>query len=166
MKILISIFFILITAVIPIFTPFFVYSKLLDYVMLPKAIFTTLLCFYILLASLISLKTKILKNIITNKKITLIDILSFLYLILLIVSTVLSIDINRSIIGAPWRFEGIISLLNYIVIFFILTNSYKYKKIHIIFIGITAAFICIHSILYFFNIHIIPWSIASASKED
>jgi O-antigen ligase len=158
---LISIFFVLIPVIVPIFTPFFMYPKLQDYVMLPKAIYTTISCFYILLAAMIYLRSKAIRNIIANKKIRLIEALAFLYLILLIISTVLSIDVNRSIIGAPWRYEGIISLINYIVIFFVIANFYRFKRIHLIFIGISAAIISIHSILYYFNIHIIPLSIAS-----
>lgn len=155
-----NIFFILITAIMPIFTPFFLYPKLLDYITLPKWIFTTLSCIYILLAFFISLKSKVIRNIIINRKITLIEMIAFLYLILIIISTVLSVNVNRSIIGSPWRFEGLISLVNYIIIFLVVTNFYKYKRSHIILLGISAAIISIHSILYYFNINIIPPYIA------
>jgi len=72
---------------------------------------------------------------------------------------VLSINHVRSILGASGRYEGIIALSNYFIIFLIVANFYKYNKKHIIFVAITAGIICIHSILFYYNIHLIPINI-------
>lgn len=83
----------------------------------------------------------ILDLIINKKKITLIDILVYLLIILGILSTVFAVDTNTSIYGEYARNEGLLSLLSYYFILLNLKNlsNENYKSIllkTLLFLGI------------------------------
>ena len=73
----------------------------------------------------------ILDLIFNKKKITYIDILMYLLIILGIISTICALDVNKSIYGEVERNEGLLSLLSYYFILLNLKNmsNEKYKNI-------------------------------------
>lgn len=87
--------------------------------------------------------------IFNKKKITYIDILIYLLIILGIISTIYAVDVHTSLYGEFGRNEGLFSLLSYYFIFLNLKNmtNEKYKKILIKTIIILGIFSLIYGIL-------------------
>ena len=80
----------------------------------------------------------VLQIVISKRKIDDFDILMYVLIFLGILSTIFSVDINKSIFGEECRFEGILSLASYYLIFMnvknIKTEEYKKNIIKIFFI--------------------------------
>ncbi len=73
----------------------------------------------------------IIDMIIHKRKVTYVDILTYLLIILAILSTIFAVDTNIALLGAKTRNEGLLSILSYYFIFLNLKNmtSEKYKNI-------------------------------------
>ena len=61
-------------------------------------------------------------------KVDLISKIALTYLVLAIISTVFSMDIQRSILGAHGRYEGLIMILVYVILFFAAKNYFSIDK--------------------------------------
>lgn len=93
-----------------------------------------------------------------SKEVRLLSFKIYLPLILLlisfIISVLLSINIGRSFFGAYKRYEGLLTLLCYLVIFFIVSSFYLKKKqiLYLIWASVfTAVFISIYGIVQYFG---------------
>lgn len=85
-------------------------------------------------------------------KIKLVDILVLSFGIILIFSTLFSEDLNLSLWGLPRCREGIVSLITYLLIFFIFYRNYSYSEKTLDVIFILACIISIYGIMQYFKI--------------
>lgn len=83
-------------------------------------------------------------------KITFIDKLLILYAILIILSTIFSCDILKSLDGRIGRREGAVVLIAYVFFMFFASKFYKYKRIHINIILFSAVLISVYSFVQFY----------------
>lgn len=106
----------------------FINFNIFDIFMLPKTI--ALYCFAIILIGLLVQKGNICSEI-THGNRSLEDVLIFVYFILLVLSTIFSIDINKSILGETYYNEGLIMISVYIFQYLITKRYYIYSDKHI-----------------------------------
>ena len=86
----------------------------------------------------LSLPIFIILYVLNYKKITYVDIITYILIILALISTVFAQDINISIFGETNRNEGLLTILNYYFVFLNVKNisnkKYKQKIINLFFI--------------------------------
>lgn len=83
-------------------------------------------------------------------QITFLDKLLILYSILIILSTIFSCDIMKSLDGRVGRREGTVVLIAYVVFMFFASKFYKYKKMHLDIILFSAVLISFYSFVQFY----------------
>lgn len=83
---------------------------------------------------------------------TIINILVVIYGFLLVLSTCFSKDLSLSLFGLPRCREGIISLLTYLLIFYIFSTNFSFSEKIFDVVFIIASVISIYGILQFFKI--------------
>lgn len=111
----------------------------------------------LLISGVILLITTLIRG--KDLKIDLIDILIFIFGVLAIISTIFSVNIEKSIIGETNRYEGLLTIITYILIYY---NSKYYFKEYKNFQNIilyTYIGICIIAIVQFYmpiNVKILP----------
>lgn len=113
-------------------------------------IFNDLKIFASVMATIIMFIVCILQK--KDNKLDIVDILVLIFGILLILSTIFSEDLNLSVWGLPRCREGIISLITYLLIFFIFYKNYSYSEKTLDVIFIIASVISIYGMLQFFKI--------------
>jgi putative inorganic carbon (HCO3(-)) transporter len=71
-------------------------------------------------------------------------------------STAASISTKRSIVGRVYRYDGLLTVICYIVLFFGSSRFYSFSRVHIKAVIISSAIISIYGILQYFGIDPIP----------
>jgi O-antigen ligase len=84
------------------------------------------------------------------------DFLVLLYLALIIFSTLVSIDFTRSLHGRPLRWEGLITLGCYIVIFLGASKYYTFSYRHVYILLFSISLIAVYGIAQYFGFDPIP----------
>ena len=104
--------------------------KFISYVLYLSGVITDSYNFNHVYVLWLSLPVLIILYIINYKKITYIDIITYILIILALVSTVFAQDINISIFGETNRNEGLLTILNYYFVFLNVKNinNKKYKE--------------------------------------
>ncbi|TDT61994.1 O-antigen ligase family protein [Fonticella tunisiensis] len=139
-----NLIFILIICIVPlIITPWAP-----DYYYYPKIIAIYALAFILAVISIF------LSNSKTQKRFE--DIVVVLYLLWITLSTLFSIDINRAFLGKDYRYEGLLSLTCYILIYLTASKFYSYSKKHVPILIVSSVIICIYGIIQYFNFDPIP----------
>src|SRR5690554_1036107 len=111
-------FFILIVVA---FTPFMYFPNTISYSTLPKFLFLLLLTVLISIIMFLRKSKKTYPLILEDK-------LILAYFAIVILATIFSHDYILSIIGVPIRFEGLITILIYIFIFFLSYRNFEYNE--------------------------------------
>ena len=138
----VNIFILIITCIVPlVITPGY-----RDYYYFPKITIIYMLCLIIILYLIISRKIKEIK----------IDKFLLLYVLSVFVSFIMSIDMNTSFWGKDLRYEGLLAIISYAVIYTTAANFYKIKKYHIELLMLSAAFITLYGTLQYFGLDFIP----------
>ena len=78
------------------------------------------------------------------------------YLVIVIVSTVFSVDYMTSIYGNFGREEGLFAIITYIYLFIVASKNYTFSKKHIKFLLISATIVAIYGISQYFGFDPIP----------
>ena len=144
-------FFILI---IVAFTPFMYFPNTISYSSLPKFLFLLLLTVLISITMLLR-KSKETYPIHTEDKLIL------AYLFLIIMATVFSHNHLYSLIGYSNRFEGLITLLMYIFIFFLAYRNFQYNKKFFNFFIIATIILSLYGVVQYFDLDPMPMHISS-----
>ena len=121
------------------------FSIMIILIGIPTIVLYTYLCYYLESSNLIMINRAhllwwaipvlfmlyVLDLLIYKKKITYIDVLVYLLIILGVISTILAVDVRTSVFGAAKRNEGLLSLLSYYFIMLNIKNmsNEKYKNI-------------------------------------
>jgi O-antigen ligase len=74
------------------------------------------------------------------------------YFALVVISTLFSVDIHQSLVGAPNREEGFAAICCYILIYFICSKYYKFSCGHLKYLVISAFIISIYGIFQYYGI--------------
>lgn len=78
------------------------------------------------------------------------------YLLIVILSTIFSLDLVRSIWGIPRREEGLFAIIVYIFLFIIVNKKYKFSNNHVIFFLISASIVALYGIAQYLGYDPIP----------
>lgn len=132
-----------------VITPLIINPYYIDSYYLPKILFV-----FILSASLAILVFLYRKS--NNFEFNCVEKLISTYLILVLISTVLSNNIYLSIFGGPLRWEGILVIFTYIFLFIISSRNYEYSEIHVKFFFTTGFLVAIYGVIQYFGFEIIP----------
>jgi len=73
------------------------------------------------------------------------------YFILIFFSTIFSVDLSRSIAGANNRYEGLITLMCYGLVFLISNNYYQFKKRHLNYLVFSSFLVAAYGISQYFG---------------
>ncbi|WP_026882845.1 O-antigen ligase family protein [Clostridium akagii] len=136
-------------AVIAVFLPIIIKTHGFDGMLSPKIIYMYTFIAIIIFILLIKTK-KIQKN-----KIKLEDYIIFAYFILILLSTINSISVTRSIMGKIFWYAGTLTLFSYIILFKITSVYYKFSRIHLIMLGVTSSIVSIIGISQFYGHNLI-----------
>jgi Lipid A core - O-antigen ligase and related enzymes len=74
------------------------------------------------------------------------------YFALVVISTLFSVDIHQSLVGAPNREEGLAAICCYILIYFICSKYYKFSYGHLKYLVISAFIISIYGMFQYYGI--------------
>lgn len=113
----------------------------------PKIYFIYFICIAMLLS---------LKNLNIKYSLALLDKLLICYGLILLLSTVFSIDVFQSLVGREYRREGLIAMFFYIVIFFIMYKHFNYSQRVKDLIFIFVVFISIYCLMQYYGLDFIP----------
>jgi putative inorganic carbon (HCO3(-)) transporter len=91
------------------------------------------------------------RAIVRNKAEMLIGVYAFL----IVISTIFSIDKEKAFFGAPFRKEGAMALISYIIIFFIISYGYEIKEKHLKYLIASAVIISAYGIVQYFGYNLI-----------
>ncbi|MCX7883917.1 MAG: O-antigen ligase family protein [Caloramator sp.] len=139
-----NIFIIFIICIVPlIITP-----NRFDYYYQAKSYVIYTLCFFTSIPFLFEFD----KNYFSNKAIY---YTIFIYIFLLTLSTIFSINIGQSIFGKIYRYEGYLTLICYIIIFIIASSKYVFSKIHLVYLFLSSSIISIYGILQYLGYNIV-----------
>ena len=137
----VNIFILIITCAVPlVITPGY-----RDYYYLPKITIIYMLCLFLILYLILIRKLKEIK----------IDKFLLLYVLSVFASFIMSIDMKTSLFGKYLRYEGLLAIISYAVIYTAAANFYKIKKSHVELFLLSAAFITLYGILQYFGIDLI-----------
>lgn len=144
-----SLFFVTITAILPvIINPFAT-----DYYYKPKVNIIYIACTILVVCYFISCEKKEIHKIKLDSKV---HKLVLIYGILIILSALFSVNLNKAIYGEIYRYEGCLTLLCYLIIFIFVSSYYKYNEKHLIAFSISAIIISTYAIFQFYGIDPIP----------
>lgn len=144
-----DILFITISSIVPlIINPFGI-----DYYYEPKIVIVYFCCCSAILVYLIYKRKKEIPPLQTKETP---QKLILIYLILVLSSTIFSVDKERSLFGSAFREEGAIAILCYVIIFIFASNYYKFKKTHIKILAISGFIISIYAVSQYFGYDPIP----------
>lgn len=121
----------------------------IDYYYYPK-----LITLYILTAVIFILFILSYKNM--SFKTTPVYMVLFSFLFMVIISTITSISTSRSIIGRKYRYDGLLTTICYIILFFVSSKFYNFSKSHVKAVIISSTLISIYGILQYFGADPIP----------
>ncbi|WP_179122179.1 O-antigen ligase family protein [Caloramator quimbayensis] len=79
----------------------------------------------------------------------------FVYIFILALSTIFSVNISQSIFGKIYRYEGFLTLICYLIIFIIASSKYIFSKVHLVYLFLSATVISIYGILQYFGYNIV-----------
>jgi putative inorganic carbon (HCO3(-)) transporter len=143
-------FFILVIVAV---TPFMYFPNVISYSSLPKFLFLLLLTIVIAITMLLR-KSKETYPVYREDK------LLILYLLFLILSTIFSHNHLYSLIGYSTRFEGLITLIIYIFVFFLAYRNFEFnEKFFRIFI-ITTILLSLYGVFQYFGFDPMPKEVA------
>lgn len=74
-----------------------------------------------------------------------------IYFVLVVISTMFSVDMHQSLVGAPSREEGLAAICCYILIYFICSKYYKFSYGHLRYLVISAFIISIYGICQYYG---------------
>lgn len=144
-KKIVSIFLICIICIVPlIITPW-----MLDYYYHPKIFIIYLFCFITSLIFFIFLMNKDYTSSYTDKFVV-------IYLLLVILSTIFSVNVNQSLSGKILREEGAFAIFCYLFIFQLSSKFYTFSRIHVKLFLISAVMISLYAIAQYFGYDPLP----------
>ena len=108
--------------------------KFISYVLYLSGVITDSYNFNHVYVLWLSLPVLIILYIINYKKITYIDIITYILIILALVSTIFAQDINISIFGETNRNEGLLTILNYYFVFLNVKNMERKAFLTVVFL--------------------------------
>lgn len=82
--------------------------------------------------------------------------LLIIYIMLIMISTIFSIDISRSIWGIPRREEGLFAIIVYAFIFIAAKRNFQFSEKHVMLVLLTVVIIALYGIIQYFGYDIIP----------
>ncbi|QCX32741.1 hypothetical protein FDN13_02920 [Caloramator sp. E03] len=129
--------------------PLIITPNRLDYYYEAKTYLLYILCFFTFIPFIL---LKLKKHFNDNK---LIYYILFAYIFTLSISTFYSINFYQSLYGKIYRYEGFLTLICYIIIFFIASSSYTFSKNHLIYLFTSSSLISIYGILQYFGYNLV-----------
>lgn len=143
-------FFILVIVAV---TPFMYFPNILNYSTFPKFIFLSILTVLISIVMLLRKNKESYQILIEDK-------LILSYFIFLILSTLSTRNHLHSLIGYPFRFEGLITLYIYIFIFFLARRSFEFRKKYFKIFILTIIILSLYGVFQYFGFDPIPMDLA------
>lgn len=132
-------------AVVAIFLPIIIKTHGFAGMLMPKIIYMYTMIAIIIVVLLINakyfLKTKIQCE----------DYIIIGYFILILLSTVNSISVSRSIVGRIFWYAGTLTLFSYIILFKITSVYYKFSNIHLYLLGLVSSIVSLIGIFQFYR---------------
>ena len=116
----------------------------IDWFMQPKLIFLFIIAIMILIVLLINKKEAPVN---ANERFP--EYMLGIYVLLLLLSTILSVNPYISIVGAPGYNEGLITIFIYIFLYLVTKQYYKYSNIHLYAIMISSLLLSIYGIMQY-----------------
>lgn len=141
-------------------TPMVLVKNPYDYADLPKLIFLCGVTLVILTLSLLRIQKE--SNIYRIE-----DWLIWTYLILVTISTLFSWNVLNSIFGHLRRYEGLIALLIYTVMFYLPYRNFKFKISYFNFFVFTAIILALYGVIHYFEILPVikePWKLPARGR--